>query len=511
MNQKKISFKINDMVCESCEKVIEKSLVKLDGIKHTRVSYANGKAEMSIAPEKVSVEQVIETIKEAGYHASETSLGKSHSGSGKNAPVSNSGNKFFYILLGLTAVAVLAIAYLLVSSTVGALNISVPQLDANTSIALIFLVGLLTGFHCIGMCGGFVLSYTAKARKENPKGLNLPLHAQYAGGKIISYSVIGGIFGLIGSFFVFTPQLRATVAILAGIFLILFSLRLLNIFPILRKFSLPQRLFSKFRVGPLKTGNGNPIMVGLMNGLFIACGPLQAMYVLAATTGSFFMGASMLLAFAIGTLIPMMGFGVFASFMSHGFQNQVVRISAAIVLVMGLLMINNGLALTGSGFSLNSITNVSAASNNPSGTGTINTQVLAPYQQINMDVLNSGWSPNSFVLKKGVPVKWVINGKELNGCNSAITVPAYNLEFKIQPGTQTIEFTPNQTGIIQWSCWMGMIRGTFVVRDDVGVDNSGKIVLSAQTQQAAQQQATVVPARTGGCGCGGGNSGGSCH
>ena len=50
------------------------------------------------------------------------------------------------------------------------------------------------------------------------------------------------------------------------------------------------------------------------------------------------------------------------------------------------------------------------------------------YQEIKMDVLASGWNPNKFILKKDIPVKWVIDGKEINGCNNAIQVPAYNLD-----------------------------------------------------------------------------------
>jgi uncharacterized protein len=94
------------------------------------------------------------------------------------------------------------------------------------------------------------------------------------------------------------------------------------------------------------------------------------------------------------------------------------------------------------------------------------------YQVIHMDVTNAGYTPNTFILKTGVPVKWVINGKKLNGCNSGITVPAYNLDFKIKQGEQTIEFTPTKAGTINWSCWMGMIPGTFIVKDDAPVSTS---------------------------------------
>ncbi|MFA6064628.1 MAG: sulfite exporter TauE/SafE family protein [archaeon] len=493
---KKLILKTNNMVCESCEKIIEKSLQNLDGITNVKAEYSKGKTIVQYNPDKIASEKILETIQAAGYQAEEIQEQKA-------------GNKinFSYIVLGGLALLLIIFAYIAVNATLGSMNVSIPQLDAKTSVVLIFFVGLLTGFHCIGMCGAFVLSYTAKARKENPTGLHLSLHSKYALGKILSYTIIGGIFGLIGSLFVFTPQLRAIVAIIAGLFLILFGLKMLNIFPILRKFSLPQGLFDKLKIGPLKSNDSDPLMIGLMNGLFIACGPLQAMYVLAATSGSFLIGGAMLFAFAIGTLIPMMGFGIFASFISHAMQNKIVRVSGVIVLLMGLLMINNGLALTGNAIGINSINNILGAGINTTTPATLNTtQVESPFQVIHMDVTNAGWLPNSFVLKKGVPVKWIINGKELNGCNSGINVPAYNLNFSIKQGEQTIEFTPDKVGVIQWSCWMGMIQGTFVVREDVGVDSTGKVIITAQAQQQATADLATAPKKTGGCGCGGGGA-----
>ena len=80
-----------------------------------------------------------------------------------------------------------------------------------------------------------------------------------------------------------------------------------------------------------------------------------------------------------------------------------------------------------------------------------------------MDVITSGYSPNHFVLSRGIPVKWVINGKQVTSCNHRIIVPSLNLEFDVKKGLQTIEFTPTKAGTIPWSCWMGMLHGDFEV------------------------------------------------
>jgi hypothetical protein len=123
------------------------------------------------------------------------------------------------------------------------------------------------------------------------------------------------------------------------------------------------------------------------------------------------------------------------------------------------------------------------------------------YQEIRMTVDSRGFTPNKFVLKKGVPVHWIIDGKQLTNCNKAIQVPSYGLQFDVKQGEQTIEFTPPETGTIRWSCWMGMIPGTFIVVDNIDPSNTA----------AVQQELNTVPsAPAGTCGMGGGSGGGGC-
>lgn len=203
-------------------------------------------------------------------------------------------------------------------------------------------------------------------------------------------------------------------------------------------------------------------MVGLLNGLMIACGPLQAIYILAAGTGNALEGAKLLFIFALGTLPVMIGFGYLTTLISHKMTGRLFRASGLLVLVLGLVMLNQGLVLTGSGFDFKSLlTSGSTTANQNSATKSI---ISNGYQTIRMDVTASGWKPDKFTLEEGIPVKWVIDGKQITECNKAIQVPKLNLNFNITPGEQTIEFTPTAAGVIPWSCWMGMIDGTFIVQ-----------------------------------------------
>lgn len=83
-----------------------------------------------------------------------------------------------------------------------------------------------------------------------------------------------------------------------------------------------------------------------------------------------------------------------------------------------------------------------------------------------MTVDRHGWTPNTFTLKKGNPVRWKIDAKEITYCNETIVVPDYDLMIKLQKGEQTVEFTPSENGEISWSCWMDMIPGKFIVIED---------------------------------------------
>ena len=151
-------------------------------------------------------------------------------------------------------------------------------------------------------------------------------------------------------------------------------------------------------------------------------------------------------------------------------------------------MLNRGLVVMGSDYSYDAIKTkiigVDGITNN--------VKIEGGYQIIDMEVDRSGWEPNSFVLKKGIPTKWNINVKELTGCNNEIIVQDYGLDIKLKKGMNVVEFTPDKKGTVQWSCWMGMIPGSFVVTDD-GIASQEEIEESIASGGSCGE----------GCGCGG--------
>jgi len=449
----------SDTTCNSCESIIVRQMKKVNGVSRAEYDYVKEAGSVTFDESVASIDEIFASAAEKGYIC--RPLGK-----GKN----------YGWLIAVLGIAV--VAYFLFGMVEG---ISMPQISQNMGYGLLFIVGLLTGFHCVAMCGGFVVGYTAKNSQEGKSSHRS--HLFYGTGKVISYTIIGAVFGLLGSVIAFTPAMRGYAGIAAGIFLVLFGLRML--FPILRKFYIRTPKFAS----RLLRKESSPFVIGLLNGLMIACGPLQAIYIMAAGTGSWLEGAKTLFVFALGTLPVMLGFGYFTSFVSAKLTRGLLKASGAVVVVLGLIMLNNGLVLTGTGYDLTSVT--ARAVDEPAPLA----QAVQGYQEIHMDVTRAGWSPNTFVLQKDVPVRWIIDGKEITGCNNAIQVPAYSLQFDIKPGEQVIEFTPEETGTVRWSCWMGMIPGSFIIKENIEEGAETEIV-----------NPTLQPSPSGGscgCGCGG--------
>jgi len=487
-------FKINGMHCNSCSSLIENELK--DKVNKITVSYSEEQAIIDFDESKISEKKIKETIEKLGYTIKEEkSIEQNTDNKDKSSKIG------WYVLAG-SIILLLIILYLFIGKNIKLPEIALPQIGEKTSLILLFAAGILVGFHCVSMCGAFVLSYTTKNAQNGHKGYKQ--HLVYGGSKVVSYAIIGAIFGLIGGFIAFNVGLRGAVAIFAGVFMIFYALSMFGI-KFFKKFQFNPKFLTKAASKAQSNAKGpykGPFITGLLNGLFIACGPLQAMYLYAAGTGSAVAGATSLAAFGLGTLPVMIGFGSLATVISHKTTKRILKFSAIIVLILGLIMLNRGLTVLGSPYSYEGIkaklinpgtTNVNANANVPN----INNGV----QEINMDVDASGYHPNSFVLKKGVKVKWNINVLELTSCNSELIANNYNIDIHLKQGLNTAEFTPDKDGTFQFTCGMGMLHGSFVVTD-TGTAPKSQGTVSAASIPSNSGSTCSMGSNGGGCGCG---------
>lgn len=446
MSIEKQKIKVYEMTCTSCEKRVEKAVKALKGILNAKASYSEQFVKVEYENELCTLEEIKESIRKAGYSTE-----------------SSNDYKFMGIVM-----IVLAIVFL--GSKTSGFNME--EKLSNASYAILFVIGILTSLHCVGMCGGIMLSQTLSI-KSGSKFQSIKPSLLYNTGRVISYTILGGIVGALGSVFSLSIMAKSALQIFAGAFMIIMGLNMSG-FKLFRKFNITL----PFSVCKSKNKSSSSFVVGLLNG-FMPCGPLQTMQLFALGTGSALKGALSMFAFSIGTVPLMLAFGVLSGLLSKGYTKKILKFSGILIITLGLIMGNRGLALAGINISpLQSLSNtISVFAGEGSGNGSNSNIIKATLedgvQVIEMTANNNGYVPNAFYVEKGIPVKWIINGESLNSCNNAIVIPSQNIEMKLNKGTNIVEeFTPSDKDI-NFSCWMGMIRGVIKVVDDLdSVDTS---------------------------------------
>lgn len=460
---------IDDMSCVNCENAIEQGLLKVKGIISVKASYSAGTVSITYAPDMINLKQIIEKIKELHYHASVLKKVMVEQGSDKYQNYSDKAG----ILIIIFA------AYMLLRRF-GYLNIfnNFPVAKEGMGYGMLFIIGLLTSVHCVAMCGGICLTQCVpkdENRKSRSHFAALRPSLLYNTGRVISYSLLGGIVGAIGSVISFSGSMKGFVQILAGAFMVIMGLNMLKLFPQLRRFNLRMpKLFAK-KLYAIRSST-SPFYIGLLNG-FMPCGPLQAMQLYALSTGSPVKGALAMLLFSAGTVPLMFTFGSISTILNKKFTSKMMTVSAALVILLGIFMTSNGMAL--SGVILPSLPGASGQTLQAAE----NTAVIKDgVQTVTTTLSSGGYAP--IIVQKGIPVKWTVYApaNSINGCNNSMIIPDFSLQKNLSQGNNVIEFTPSKSGTISYSCWMGMIRSTITVVDDISKTDSAEI--SNNIQQA---------------------------
>ncbi|MDR3353817.1 MAG: sulfite exporter TauE/SafE family protein [Synergistaceae bacterium] len=482
---------IKGMTCVNCQNRIEKKLRAAKGVISADASYAKGTVRV-VYDSNTSLDAIVSEIEGLGYKAvrqGEKGIGQSER------------NNIIGVLLLILAL------YLFLSGPgggfLGDLSNFFPQAEAGMGYWVLFTVGLLTSVHCIAMCGGINLSQSLSTRGDDQREKRAPLLFAslrpvilYNSGRVISYTLAGGIVGALGSAVSFSGAMKGAVQIIAGIFMVILGLNMLGMFGFLRALT-PRLPGFAVRLADRKKRGKGPFFVGLLNGL-MPCGPLQAMQIYALSAGGPLEGALAMLSFSLGTVPLMFGLGAFSSIMSRRFAGRVMKAGAALVILMGVVMFSNGTALSGldAGFGGNEAPG--AAQSAVTGGS-----VSGGLQEIKTPLTRRGYP--AITVKAGTPVRWNLYAEagSINGCNGAIVIPEYNIEKRLQVGDNIIEFTPARAGKFRYSCWMGMIRGTITVVEGAAADAQGNVSRGVAAAEAAdldgsgEENASAAP----GCPC----------
>ena len=222
--------------------------------------------------------------------------------------------------------------------------------QSNSIYILMVTSGVLGGFgHCLGMCGPIVTSCSLIIKNKS-----MVPHLLYNLGRISTYAFLGGIVGMTGSLIGITGNTQVfqkVVMVLAGVLIMIMGMSLAGWFPFIVYTENHGNFFSSLSEkaktiisGDVKVSSFFP--AGILLG-FIPCGLVYTALLAAARAGmdaenhfyGFLSGTVLMWLFGIGTMPSMLLLGKIANSISSKIRGHLYRLSAMIMIVMGLIFL----------------------------------------------------------------------------------------------------------------------------------------------------------------------------
>ena len=443
MNKK--IYNVKGMHCRSCEILIEDNILsKVEGVKKVDVNYHKGIVKVYYNQQNISDGQIKKAIEDSGYSM----------GVGLKEPFLSK-DSMVYIELFFAGGVLLFIYFLM--KIFGVFNLSYGFGD-SPGLVVVLLIGLTAGIStCMALVGGIVLGISARHATLHPEATSAQKfrpHLFFNAGRLVSYVLLGGVIGLVGSAFRFSSPVLGTLILLVGIVMLFLGLKLIEVFPRLKSFALPKGISRLFGIRrEVKEYSHKDSFFSGAATFFLPCGFTQAMQLYAVSTGSFTRGALIMGLFALGTMPGLLGIGGITSVIKGWFKGYFFKFAGLIVIVLGVLNISYGYNLTGIVLNLPSTPKLEEVS----GVFEDGKQVVKITQ------FGNGYSPNRVTVKVNIPVKLLVNATNLYSCSASFLIPKFNIFTSLQEGINVIEFTPTNTGPIKFSCSMGMYTGVINV------------------------------------------------
>ena len=329
----KYTFHIHGMHCNACILMTESELKDLPNVTHAKSSLKNHSVEVvgdfgNKTPEQ-SAEELTIPLKPHGYTVSVEK--QQHNAKWGNFKVA------VPIALGF-GVLFVALQKMGIVNLVG---------GGNVTYGTSFFIGIIASLStCMAVVGGLVLSMSATFAKEGDK---IRPQLMFHGGRLVSFFILGGVIGAIGSAFTLNTSATFILSLIIGIVMLILGINLLDTFHWAKKLqpSMP-KFIAKHAHGVSKFNHTlTPLVVGVAT-FFLPCGFTQSMQLYTLTTGNFLTGGLTMLAFALGTL-PVLALISFSSFTIQKSSKAGIFFKTAglIVIMFALFNLINSLVVIG--------------------------------------------------------------------------------------------------------------------------------------------------------------------
>jgi uncharacterized protein len=379
--------------------------------------------------------------------------------------------------IGLLTIAII----MMVTQNQGEQGVSVGVGSSLTSgVWVAFITGLTTGgLSCLAVQGGLLASSLAhqieqdylersvNRQKRGKKHRPAPVRPSSAmpillflTSKLVVYTLLGLLLGWLGSFLTLSPVTRALLMVAIGIFMLGNALRLLNVHPIFRYFSIePPKFITRYiRRTSKGTDTFTPLFLGALT-VFIPCGVTQAMMAAALASGSPVGGAAIMFAFTLGTSPVFFIVAYLATVLGARLEKFFMRFVAVVLLVLGLVTLDGGLNLMGSPYSFTNLAR--GLTNTASASGTA---VSVPETDLTLMVQNEGYYPQTLKASANEPVVLNLVTDRTYSCSRDFVIPSLGF-YQLLPDTGTVQVDiPPQPGGTRmfFTCSMGMYTGTII-------------------------------------------------
>ncbi|MFZ1495504.1 MAG: sulfite exporter TauE/SafE family protein [Saprospiraceae bacterium] len=205
-----------------------------------------------------------------------------------------------------------------------------------------FLLGAAGSLHCIGMCGALAISLPVAQQSNFQKSIS---HLFYNSGRVVTYTIAGAIFGVIGNVFsLFKLQQMLTIS--AGILMFVLAVTYLyrvNIFNSNSKLTnwVKTKLAGFYNTPPSVLGY---LAFGIFNGL-LPCGLVYFALINAIAQGNYLHAAISMSGFGIGTIPAMISVGLLAQFSGAKFRSKLQKFTPYFIMALSIILILRGLNL----------------------------------------------------------------------------------------------------------------------------------------------------------------------
>lgn len=318
-NAQKYNFHVHGMHCNSCVLLIENELGDLPNVLEVKSNLKDHSLEVvGNFGNKELVEIAEELTLPLKMHGYTVSIEKDSHNAKWNEfkiaiPVALGFAMMFYLLQKLGIVS-------LVNS-------------GNVNYGTAFVIGIIASLStCMAVVGGLLLSMSATFAKEGDK---VRPQLLFHFGRIISFFILGGVIGVIGSAFTLNTNLTFVLGFAIGLVMLVLGINLLDVFPWAKKFqpSMPKFISRHAHGVSALSHTLTPLLVGIAT-FFLPCGFTQSMQLYTLTTGSFMNGGLTMLAFALGTL-PVLALISFSSFsIKKGGKSGIFFKSAGLIVIL---------------------------------------------------------------------------------------------------------------------------------------------------------------------------------